>query len=80
MQMLDIGFGSLLSADKIIAVVSPDSSPVKRMISDARERGRLIDATYGRKTETVIVLQSDHVVLCALDNEKISRRLSELKE
>ena len=80
MQMLDIGFGSMLAADKIVAVVSPDSSPIKRTVQEARETGKLIDATYGRKTETVIILESDHVVLCALENEKIANRLTELKK
>ena len=74
--MIDVGFGSIVSADKISAVVSPDSSPVKRMIQDARDGGKLIDATYGRKTESVIVLESDHVVLSALSTEAVAERLS----
>ena len=80
MQMLDIGFGSLICADKIVAVVSPDSSPIKRTVQEAREGGRLIDATYGRKTESVIITQSDHVILCALGTDRIAQRISELKE
>lgn len=76
MRMIDIGFGSLVSAEKILAVVSPDSSPVKRTVQEAREKGKLVDATYGRKTECVIVLESDHVVLSALTTEKIAERLA----
>lgn len=77
MQMIDIGFKSLVSADKILAVIAPDSSPVKRMIQEAREKGKLIDATYGRKTESVLVLENDHVLLSALEPQKIAERMEE---
>ncbi len=74
MNFINIGFGNLLSFSKIVAVVSPDSAPVKRMISDARDSGRLIDATYGRKTSSVIVADSGHIVLSALGAEEIAER------
>lgn len=77
MQMIDIGFKSLVSADKILAVIAPDSSPVKRMVQEAREKGKLIDATYGRKTESVLVLENDHVMLSSLEPEKIAERMAE---
>lgn len=79
MQMIDIGFKSLVSADKILAVITPDSSPVKRMIQEAREKGKLIDATYGRKTESVLVLENDHVMLSSLEPQKIAERMAEAK-
>ena len=63
MQFVNIGFGNLVSADRLIALVSPDSAPVKRLVQEARDRGMLIDATFGRKTASVLVMDSDHVVL-----------------
>ena len=75
MQLVNIGFGSLISAERLIAVVSPDSAPIKRLIQESRERGMLIDATYGRKTASVFVMDSDHVVLSALSTEKMAPRL-----
>ena len=66
MQLVNIGFGSLISAERLIAVVSPDSAPVKRLVQEARDRGMLIDATFGRKTASVFIMDSDHVVLSAL--------------
>ncbi len=74
MNFINIGFGNLLSLSKIVAVISPDSAPVKRMITEAREGGHLIDATYGRKTISVIVTESGHIVLSALTAEEISER------
>lgn len=76
MQLIDIGFGSLVSASRIIAVVGPESAPVKRTIQDAREQGRLIDATYGHKTKAVLLMDSDHVVLSALTPEAILDKAS----
>lgn len=70
MQLVNIGFGSLISAERLIAVVSPDSAPVKRLVQEARDRGMLIDATFGRKTASVFIMDSDHVVLSALSTEK----------
>jgi regulator of extracellular matrix RemA (YlzA/DUF370 family) len=75
MQLVNIGFGSLISVDRLIAVVSPDSAPVKRLVQEARDRGMLIDATFGRKTASVFIMDSDHVVLSALSTEKMAPRL-----
>ena len=75
MQRVNIGFGSLISAERLIAVVSPDSAPVKRLVQEARDRGMLIDATFGRKTASVFIMDSDHVVLSALSTEKMAPRL-----
>lgn len=74
MKLISIGFGSMVSADRLVAVITPDSAPVKRLIQESRERGMLIDATYGRKTASVFVMDSDHVVLSALPAEKIAAR------
>ncbi len=76
MQLINIGFGNLVSADKIVAIVAPDSAPIKRIIQDAKEQGLLIDATYGRKTRSVIITQSEHVVLSAINPESIGNRVS----
>ena len=70
MKLINIGFGNLVSAGRVVAVVSPDSAPVKRLVKEARERGMLIDATYGRKTASILVMDSDHVILSALAPEK----------
>ena len=75
MQLVNIGFGSLISAERLIAVDSPDSAPVKRLVQEARDRGMLIDATFGRKTASVFIMDSDHVVLSALSTEKMAPRL-----
>ena len=74
---LKIGFGNLISVDRMIALVGPDSSPVKRLIQDARDRGSLIDATSGRKTRSVLVMDSDHLVLSALTVEELESALQE---
>ena len=71
MKLLNIGFGNMVSAERLIAVVSPDSAPIKRLIQESRERGMLIDATYGRKTASVFIMDSDHVVLSAIAAEKL---------
>ena len=75
MQFINIGFGNLISAQRLIAVVSPDSAPVKRLVQEPRDRGMLIDATYGRKTASVLIMDSDHVVLSALAAERLAPRL-----
>ena len=75
MQLVNIGFGSLISVERLIAVVAPDSAPVKRLVQEARDRGMLIDATFGRKTASVLIMDSDHVVLSALSTEKLAPRL-----
>lgn len=74
MKLVNVGFGNLINASRVIAVVSPDSAPVKRIIQTARENGRLIDVTQGRKTMSVIFTDSEHVILSYLKNEKISER------
>ena len=74
--LVSIGFGNMVSANRIVSIVSPDSAPVKRLIQDAREHRTLIDASCGRKTRAVLVMDSDHVVLSALQTETIARRLN----
>ena len=74
-KLVNIGYGNLISTQRLIAVVSPDSAPIKRMVSEARERSMLIDATFGRKTKTVLIMDSDHVVLSGLPIEKLAPRL-----
>ena len=75
MQFINIGFGNLVSVQRLIAVVSPDSAPVKRLVQESRDRGMLIDATYGRKTASVLIMDSDHVVLSAFAAERLAPRL-----
>ena len=75
MQFINIGFGNLVSVQRLIAVVSPDSAPVKRLVQESLDRGMLIDATYGRKTASVLIMDSDHVVLSALAAERLAPRL-----
>ena len=75
MKLINIGFGSLVSAGRLVAVVSPESAPIKRMTQEARERGILIDATYGRKTKAVLIMDNDHLVLSALTPDVIAGRL-----
>ena len=75
MQLVNIGFGNIISAERMIAIVSPESAPIKRIVQDSRERGALIDATCGRKTRTVIIMDSDHIVLSAIMPETISGRM-----
>ena len=75
MKLVNIGFGNMVSAQKLIAIVSPESAPIKRIIQDARDRGMLIDATYGRRTRAVIVMDSDHVVLSAIQPEPVANRV-----
>lgn len=77
MQLINIGFGSLVSASRLLAVVGPDSAPIKRIIQEARERGVLIDATYGRKTKSVLLMDSDHIILSAITPEMVADRLTE---
>ncbi|MBE6960339.1 MAG: DUF370 domain-containing protein [Ruminococcaceae bacterium] len=74
MKLINIGFGSMLAAGRILAVVAPDSAPIKRVVQEARERGMLIDASYGHKTQSVILMDTDHVILSALTPETISVR------
>ena len=74
MELVNIGYGSMISAGRLIAVVSPDSAPIKRLVSEARDRSMLIDATFGRKTAAVLIMDSDHVVLSGLSLEKLAPR------
>ena len=74
MELVNIGFGGMIAAGRLIAVVAPDSAPVKRLVSEARERSMLIDATFGRKTAAVLIMDSDHVVLSGLPVEKLAPR------
>ena len=80
MRLINIGYGNMLSSSRIIAIVSPDAAPVKRMIQNAREMGMLIDASCGRKTKAVIVTDSDHVVLSAVQPETVAHRVNEGNE
>lgn len=75
MKFISAGFGNMVCADRIVAVVSPDSSPVKRLVQDAKDAGRVIDVSCGRKTRAVLVLDSDHVVLSALQTDTVAARL-----
>ncbi|PWI57333.1 extracellular matrix/biofilm regulator RemA [Sulfoacidibacillus thermotolerans] len=75
-RLINIGFGSIVSANRIISIVGPESAPVKRLIQDAKDRGKLIDATYGRRTRAVIICDSEHVILCAVQPETVANRLS----
>ena len=76
MKLINIGFGNMLSASRLISVVSPESAPIKRIIQKAKEESKLIDATCGRKTRAVIIMDSDHVVLSALQPETVTNRFS----
>lgn len=77
MAMMNIGFGSMINPDKIVAALSPESAPVKRMITKAKSENRLIDATFGRKTKTVIVTDCEHIILCAFSAERIFGQASD---
>lgn len=79
MNLVNIGYGNAVSADKVIVVVAPSSAPIKRIIQDARDANKLIDATYGRKTRAVIITESNHVVLSALQAETVANRLADDK-
>jgi len=79
-NLINIGFGNIVAANRVIAVVSPESAPIKRIIQEARESGMLIDATYGRRTRAVIITDSDHVILSAIQPETVSHRMDNQKE
>ncbi len=76
MKTVNIGFGGMVAEERILAIISPDSSPIKRVIQDVRERGQLIDASFGRKTQAVLVMDSGHVILSALTPDEIADRVS----
>lgn len=75
MKLINIGFGNMVSAGRLIAIVSPESAPIKRMVQEARERCVLVDATYGRRTRAVLITDSDHIILSALQPETVAGRL-----
>ena len=80
MKFINIGFGNIISADRLIAIVAPESAPIKRIIQDARDNGKLIDATYGRRTRAVIIMDSEHVILSSVQPETVAGRLEEDSE
>ncbi|MBQ8550823.1 MAG: DUF370 domain-containing protein [Clostridia bacterium] len=75
MKLINIGFGNMVSASRLVAIVSPESAPIKRIIQDAKERGVLIDATHGRRTRAVIITDSDHIILTYLQSETVANRV-----
>ena len=77
MKLVNIGFGNMVSANRMIAIVSPESAPIKRIIQDAKEKGNLIDATHGRRTRAVIITDSDHIILTYLQSETVANRMVE---
>ena len=79
-KLINIGFGNIVSANRLVAIVSPESAPIKRVIQDARDRGSLVDATYGRRTRAVIIMDSDHVILSAVQPETVAHRLDDRDE
>jgi len=79
-KLINIGFGNIVVSSRIVAIISPDSAPIRRYISDAKDRNELIDATYGRKTRAVLILDSGHIILSALNPETIAARLEGMEE
>lgn len=80
MKLINIGFGNMVSVGRLIAIVSPESAPIKRMVQEARDRGVLVDATYGRRTRAVLITDSDHIILSALQPETVASRLGGREE
>lgn len=80
MKLINIGFGSMVAASRVLSMLSPDSAPIKRIVQEAKERGMLIDASYGRATKTVILMDTDHVILSALSPEVLSARWLDKRE
>ena len=80
MKLVNIGFGSMVAANRLLAIVAPESAPIKRVIQEARDRGMLIDASYGRKTKAVILMDTDHVILSAIPTENLYARWMEKPE
>ena len=80
MKLINIGFGSMVAASRVLSMLSPDSAPIKRVVQEAKERGMLIDASYGRATKTVILMDTDHVILSALSPEVLSARWQDKQE
>ena len=77
MKLINIGFSSMIAASRLLAIVAPDSAPIKRLVQEAKERGMLIDASYGHKTQSVLLMDTDHVILSALPTETLSARWTE---
>ena len=80
MKLINIGFGNMVSASRLVAIVSPESAPIKRIMQDAKEQGTRIDATYGRRTRAVILTDSDHVILSALQPETVANRFNDRED
>ena len=80
MKLINIGFGSMVAAERLLAIVAPESAPIKRVIQEARERGMLIDASYGRKTKAVLLMDTDHVILSAIPTESLYARWMDRQE
>ena len=80
MKLINIGFGSMISANRVLAMMDPASAPIKRIVQEAKERGMLVDASYGRSTRTVILMDTDHVILSAKEPEELAQRWEETKE
>ena len=80
MKLINIGFGSMVAANRLLAIVAPESAPIKRVIQEARERGMLIDASYGRKTKAVLLMDTDHIILSAIPTESIYARWMDRQE
>ena len=80
MKLINIGFGPMVAAERLLAIVAPDSAPIKRVVQEARDRGMLIDASFGRKTKAVILMDTDHVILSAIPSETIGARWMDVQE
>ena len=80
MKLINIGFGSMIAAKRVLAVMEPDSAPIKRVVQEAKERGMLVDASYGRKTKSVILMDTDHVILSALTTDVLAARWEDKQE
>ena len=80
MKLINIGFGSMVAAERLLAIVAPDSAPIKRVVQEARDRGMLIDASFGRKTKAVILMDTDPVILSAIPSETIGARWMDVQE
>ena len=80
MKLINIGFGNMVNASRLIAIVAPDSAPIKRIVQEARDKGALIDATYGRRTRAVLIMDSDHVILSGIPLESITGRFAQEEE
>ena len=80
MKLINIGFGSLIAAGRVLSILEPDSAPIKRVVQEARDRGMLIDASYGRKTKAVILMDTDHVILSAMTTETLAARWTQKTE